>query len=212
MITTEQLQNVIGSDATAPDGSKIGAIGQIYLDNATGEPEWATVRIGVVGATESFVPLTDAHLRGGTVVLPYDEDKVKNAPSVDVDRELSEQEEEQLYAYYGIPTTASVQAPPINRGEQDVVQDVVQDGEQDVAQDVEQTLGDRGRFAEDERAHAVNKPPAVPGTYPDDIAVTTARTTDADVILGAAASDSNGPPSDAARSARLRRYVAGGSR
>ncbi len=102
MISTEQLQQVIGSTAVGTDGSKIGTIGQVYLDNATGRPEWATVKTGLFGSSESFVPLSEAEVTGDGVRLPYDKDRVKNAPNIDADRELSETEEQELYAYYGL--------------------------------------------------------------------------------------------------------------
>jgi uncharacterized protein (TIGR02271 family) len=104
MISTDQLQQVIGSDAIGPDGGKIGTIGQVYLDNATGQPEWATVKTGLFGSSESFVPLSQAEVSGDGVRLPYDKDRVKGAPSIDADHELSEQEENELYSYYGVTT------------------------------------------------------------------------------------------------------------
>ena len=102
MISTDQLQQVIGSTAVGPDGGKIGTIGQVYLDNATGQPEWATVKTGLFGSSESFVPLSQAEVSGDGVRLPYDKDRVKGAPSIDADHELSEQEENELYSYYGL--------------------------------------------------------------------------------------------------------------
>jgi len=105
VINTDQLQQVIGSDAIGPDGSKIGTIGQVYLDNATGQPEWATVKTGLFGSNESFVPLSQAEVSGDGVRLPYDKDRVKGAPNIASDRELSETEEQELYTYYGLGGT-----------------------------------------------------------------------------------------------------------
>ena len=42
-----------------------------------------------------------AHRSDG-IRVPYDKDRVKNAPNIETDRELSEQEEDQLYSYYGL--------------------------------------------------------------------------------------------------------------
>jgi len=107
VINTDQLQQVIGNDAIGPDGSKIGTIGQVYLDNATGQPEWATVKTGLFGSNESFVPLSQAEVSGDGVRLPYDKDRVKGAPNIASDRELSETEEQELYTYYGLGTYES---------------------------------------------------------------------------------------------------------
>jgi uncharacterized protein (TIGR02271 family) len=101
MITEHQLNTVIGSTAVGADG-KLGTVGEVYLDDETGRPEWATVRTGMFGTKESFVPLADADLAGDEVRLPYDKDKVKHAPQIDTDGHLSPTEEAELYRYYGV--------------------------------------------------------------------------------------------------------------
>ena len=101
MITEQQLSTVIGSTAHGADG-KLGTVGEVYLDDETGRPEWATVRTGMFGTKESFVPLAEADLSGSDLRLPYDKDKVKNAPQIDTDGHLSPAEEADLYRYYGV--------------------------------------------------------------------------------------------------------------
>jgi len=101
VINEQQISNVIGSTAVGADG-KLGTIGEVYLDDETGRPEWATVRTGMFGTKESFVPLADADLSGSDLRLPYDKDKVKHAPHVDTDGHLSPAEEAELYRYYGL--------------------------------------------------------------------------------------------------------------
>ncbi|MGY1804115.1 DUF2382 domain-containing protein [Blastococcus sp. SYSU D00922] len=101
MITEQQISTVIGSTAHGADG-KLGTVGEVYLDDETGRPEWATVRTGLFGTKESFVPLADADLSGSDLRLPYDKDKVSHAPKVDTDGHLSPTEEAELYRYYGI--------------------------------------------------------------------------------------------------------------
>jgi uncharacterized protein (TIGR02271 family) len=101
VITEHQLNSVIGGTAAGADG-KLGTVGEVYLDDETGRPEWATVRTGMFGTKESFVPLADADLAGDEVRLPYDKDKVKHAPQIDTDGHLSPTEEAELYRYYGI--------------------------------------------------------------------------------------------------------------
>ena len=102
MISRDSVQTLIGGTAYTTDGDKIGSIGQVYLDNASGEPAWVTVKTGLFGSSESFVPLDQAELTNDGVRVPYDKDRVKNAPNIESDRELSEQEEDQLYSYYGV--------------------------------------------------------------------------------------------------------------
>jgi uncharacterized protein (TIGR02271 family) len=100
MITEQQLDVVIGSTAVGSDGT-LGTVGEVYLDDETDRPEWATVRTGIFGTRESFVPLAEAELTGAGLRLPYDKDTVKNAPHIGTDGHLSPAEEAELYRYYG---------------------------------------------------------------------------------------------------------------
>jgi uncharacterized protein (TIGR02271 family) len=90
-----------GREVVGSDGEKIGTLEEVYVDQQTGEPEWATVMTGFFGMKQSFIPLNDAEPARGKVVVPYSKDQVKGAPSVDPDGELSQDEEEQLYSHYG---------------------------------------------------------------------------------------------------------------
>jgi uncharacterized protein (TIGR02271 family) len=121
VITEQQLSTVIGSTAHGADG-KLGTVGEVYLDDETGRPEWATVRTGLFGTKESFVPLADADLSGSDLRLPYDTDKIKHAPKIDTDGHLSPEEEAELYRYYGVGTgteTAHVDTTTTNTGTTD---------------------------------------------------------------------------------------------
>lgn len=105
MLSNDQAQQLLtgGGNVVDNDGDKIGSVGQIFLDDRTGRPEWVTVKTGLFGGGESFVPLRDSEVSGHDVRVPYDKDKVKDAPRIsDSDGHLSEEEEGTLYAYYGI--------------------------------------------------------------------------------------------------------------
>ncbi|SNR88202.1 DUF2382 domain-containing protein [Blastococcus mobilis] len=106
MITEQQLDVVIGSTAVGPDG-KLGTVSEVYLDDETGRPEWATVRTGMFGTKEAFVPLAQADITGDDLRVPYDKETVKNAPHIDSEGHLSPAEETELYRYYGIGTDSS---------------------------------------------------------------------------------------------------------
>jgi uncharacterized protein (TIGR02271 family) len=102
MITQDQLRTVVGATAYDRDGDKIGKVGQVYYDDATGQPTWVTVNTGLFGTQESFVPVSGAELSGDRVTLAYDKATVKDAPKIAEDGHLSPQEEQQLYRYYGV--------------------------------------------------------------------------------------------------------------
>jgi uncharacterized protein (TIGR02271 family) len=84
------------------DGSRIGSIDAIYLDDQTGQPEWALVNTGLFGTKASFVPLAQATPTDQDVRVPYDKQLVKDAPRIDPDQHLSEAEERQLWRHYGL--------------------------------------------------------------------------------------------------------------
>src|SRR3954447_15876335 len=113
MITEQDITTVIGSNAVDNDGDKLGKVGQGYLDDQTGRPEWVTVHTGLFGSHETFVPLSEATVSGGTLRVPYEKAKVKDAPRVDADQgHLSPEEESELYRYYGIGTGTTETAGP----------------------------------------------------------------------------------------------------
>ena len=105
-VTLAQVKNLGNGKVLTDRGDKVGSIGQIYLDDQTGQPEWVTVKTGLFGSAESFAPLRGAHIDGEDVVINYDEDTVKAAPRVDADASLSREEESALYRHYGLTATA----------------------------------------------------------------------------------------------------------
>lgn len=101
MPTTNEIQDWHGRTIEGPDGHKIGKVDEIYVDDRTGRPEWALVHTGLLGTKSSFVPIAEATTDGNTVTVPFDKDKVKDAPNVEKDGHLSPQEEAELFRHYG---------------------------------------------------------------------------------------------------------------
>jgi uncharacterized protein (TIGR02271 family) len=91
-----------GRTMVDPAGDKLGTIDAIYLDDETGQPEWATVTSGLFSAKTAFVPLAQAQDTGDSVQVPYDKDQVKDAPGMEADGQLSQDEEAELYRHYGL--------------------------------------------------------------------------------------------------------------
>jgi uncharacterized protein (TIGR02271 family) len=94
-----QLQ---GRTVYGSDGSKIGKIADLYDDDSGGAPVFATVHTGMFGSKTTFVPMTQAELRDNDVVVPYTKEHVKGAPSIQADAEVSPQEEQEIFSYYGL--------------------------------------------------------------------------------------------------------------
>ena len=84
-------------------GEPLGSIEIIYLDKVTNQPEWALLEAGATGPAPTFVPLVSANEEGDTVRVPFAKALVERAPSMPADRELSEEQERELYRHYGVP-------------------------------------------------------------------------------------------------------------
>ncbi|WP_457029961.1 PRC and DUF2382 domain-containing protein [Kitasatospora sp. P5_F3] len=102
-------RDLIGHKAVDRNGDKIGTVDEVYLDDATGEPEWAAVRTGIFGR-DAFVPLTTSEFSGEELKVPYDKSLIKDSPDFGVGQHLSPAQELQLYRYYGLDAGGAV--PP----------------------------------------------------------------------------------------------------
>jgi uncharacterized protein (TIGR02271 family) len=98
----ETVQSWQGRTMVDPAGDKLGTIDAIYLDDETGQPEWATVTSGLFSAKIAFVPLAQAQDTGDSVQVPYDKQQVKDAPAMQADGSLSQDDEAELYRHYGL--------------------------------------------------------------------------------------------------------------
>lgn len=101
MTTNDTYEGWIGRTAVDTDGDKIGTISDIYYDDVTGQPEWITVKTGLLGTRSSFVPLHGADSDGDNLRLPFGKAQVKDAPNIDTDGSLTPEEERTLYDHYG---------------------------------------------------------------------------------------------------------------
>ena len=92
-----------GVNVTGQGGDKLGKVDEVYLDNETEKPEWVAVKTGLFGSNISLVPVAAADFDGSNLTVPFSKDQVKNAPNHDPGREISADDERELFSYYGIP-------------------------------------------------------------------------------------------------------------
>ena len=108
MLTEQDARQAIGSTVYSTSGDKIGKVGQLFLDDETQRPEFITVNTGLFGTNETFIPVADAELSGDRLTVPFEKDKVKDAPNVAADGgHLDQDEERRLYEYYGLSYSES---------------------------------------------------------------------------------------------------------
>src|SRR4051812_28749581 len=78
------------------NGDKVDKLGDLYLDEDTDRIAYAGVRTGLFGRKEVIMPLDGVQDRDGDLVVPYDAEHVRAAPSVDPDAALADEEAERL--------------------------------------------------------------------------------------------------------------------
>jgi hypothetical protein len=88
-----------GRDVLAPGGERLGAVELIFLDEATGVPEWVLVDLGDGSA---FVPLAGASVEEDAIRVDQERERVEAAPRLNADETISVAEVERLYEHYGI--------------------------------------------------------------------------------------------------------------
>jgi len=107
-ISLDQLNQIMDhGQVVTSDGDKVGSLGQVYVDDVTGTPNWVTVKSGLFGTSETFVPIDAARLDGSNLVVDYDKATIKDAPRIESDGSLSEDEEQHLYRHYGLDSTSN---------------------------------------------------------------------------------------------------------
>jgi uncharacterized protein (TIGR02271 family) len=102
MVDIDTVRGWQGRTMVDRDGDKVGTIESIYVDDQSGQPEWALVNTGLFGTKSTFVPLAQANPSGDQVQVPYEKQLVKDAPGIEADQHLSEAEEQQLWRHYGL--------------------------------------------------------------------------------------------------------------
>lgn len=110
MTSIQEADAWIGRTAIDDTGEQIGLISQIWVDDASGQAEWASIRGATLGAREAFLPLAGAAVLGSGVQFTSTKQEVLEAPHVAQDGRLGAEEMQQLTSYYGAPS-AGAQAP-----------------------------------------------------------------------------------------------------
>ena len=106
MTSPNDAQQYIGRNAVDLEGNKVGQIGQVYLDDRTGQPLWVTVSTGLFGNRQSFAPIAGSAFDGDDVRLAVSKDTIKDAPNVDDAEHINGDEQNALYDYYGDTVTS----------------------------------------------------------------------------------------------------------
>ena len=88
-------------DVVDEGGKKIGTMESVYVDTATDEPSFATVRVGLPTRHRLvFVPLAGAVAGPGYLRVAFPKALVRDAPSIETDGVLAAAQEPDVFAHY----------------------------------------------------------------------------------------------------------------
>jgi PRC-barrel domain len=102
----EDASSLPGRMVVDQEGEEVGEITEVYGLGDEGEPMWVVVKThtgGLLGDdVPKFVPLARIREDEGNLSVPYSSDRIKDAPEVDLEDELSEEDDQKLRIYYAI--------------------------------------------------------------------------------------------------------------
>lgn len=88
------------------NGIKIGKLQDVYVDVETDEPQFATVKEGIVDRHLTFVPLGGLHVGPEGLRVAVTKDRVRSAPEIKLHGdELSQADESTLYHHFELNYT-----------------------------------------------------------------------------------------------------------
>jgi sporulation protein YlmC with PRC-barrel domain len=98
------VHRYVGVELFDRDGERIGKIEDVYLNEATGRPEWLRVSVGIVGIRSTLVPVERLGDDRGKLVIRHDKAFVQAAPVYpEPYGALPPADEARLFSYYGLP-------------------------------------------------------------------------------------------------------------
>ena len=83
------------------DGEKIGKLQDVYVDVETDEPQFATVKEGLIARHLTFVPLGGVQIGPDDLRVHVTKEKVRSAPDIEMHgEELTQADESTLYHHF----------------------------------------------------------------------------------------------------------------
>jgi len=108
MADYNRIEDLANATAYDVDGDKIGSVKDVYVNDNTGQPDFVSVGHGLFGAGDSIVPLRGHNLRDGELHLAFPKDRIKDAPDLDENGHLTNEDQQAFYRHYGLEGTQDV--------------------------------------------------------------------------------------------------------
>jgi sporulation protein YlmC with PRC-barrel domain len=103
-ITHRNLAEWQGRELVDQNGRRIGRLENVYYDVETQEPQFGTVKQGLLARHLTFVPLTGITIGPDNLQVPVTREQVKAAPNLELN-DLSRVDESRLYHHYELNYT-----------------------------------------------------------------------------------------------------------
>ena len=88
------------------NGEKIGKLQDVYVDVENDEPQFGTVKEGIIGRHLTFVPLGGHQVRPDSLQVTVTKQQVRSAPDIEMHgEELSQADESMLYHHFELNYT-----------------------------------------------------------------------------------------------------------
>ena len=103
-ITADAAQSLLDYQVVDKAGSEVGTIHCLWADAHGGNLQFLGVKTGWLFGHNHVVPVekTEVDEANRTVRIPYESDFVKGAPTIDASATISDEEEAEIYRYYGV--------------------------------------------------------------------------------------------------------------
>ncbi len=108
MADYNRIEDLARATAYDVDGDKIGSVKDVYVNDNSGQPDFVSVSHGLFGGGDSIVPLRGHSLRDGELHLAFPKDRIKDAPDLDENGHLTNEDQEAFYRHYGLEGTKDV--------------------------------------------------------------------------------------------------------
>ncbi len=103
MFEADNIRDWRDHDVVDHDHDKVGALEAVYVDTATDQPAFASVKVGMVGRHHlTFVPLEGATVGPSYLRVAFPKKQIKDAPTLETDGELAAGDEPALFEHYGL--------------------------------------------------------------------------------------------------------------
>ncbi len=108
-MNNRKIQDLINATAFDKNGDKLGSVKEVFINDATGQPDFVEVGHGLFGMSSSLVPLRGHRLNGEELQLAFSKDRIQDAPNIDNDAQLTEDDQNTIYRHFEVDSVENTE-------------------------------------------------------------------------------------------------------